>query len=116
MNGPFPGGVRTESPGHERRREARVSAHDVSCNRGKVVDMSSRGMRIVSRSKWREGEMLPLTLQCGAMRVTTPARCIWARREGMFTWVIGVAFMHATDEQRRRVSDIANAHTARRAA
>lgn len=98
------------------RRESRLLVQSIDCNRGRVLDISSRGMRVISRTRWKEGEMLPVTLRSGAMRVTTPARCVWARREGWFSWVIGVAFEHATDEQRRRVGDIASAHTQRAAA
>ena len=100
----------------DERRESRQRVLGVECNRGRVLDISSRGMRVLTHTRWREGEMLPVTLRCGAMRITTPARCVWARREGWFSWLIGVAFEHATDEQRRRVGDIASAHTQRMAA
>jgi hypothetical protein len=94
----------------ESRRAPRGSVSGVSCTAGRIVDFSTRGLRLTSRRRWTEGQRLAIRLK----GVGTPpegiqvtATCVWARREGWFRHVVGVAFQDMDGGTRQALEALA---------
>jgi hypothetical protein len=96
----------------ERRRARRIRVKGLICDRGEVIDLSTKGMRLRVHRRWNEGHVRTITIVDGESSVPVEARCVWCRQEGMFSHVVGLAFQHtdATDVQRlARITAIASA-------
>lgn len=91
----------------ERREHERALVRGVSCDRGRVVDLSSRGMRVTSARRWREGQRRVVSISNGTIRLSIEARCVWCRQDGMFSHAIGLAFDDPTPAQESMLADIA---------
>lgn len=96
-----------------RRSGGRVSTIGLRSCRGRVVDLSKSGLRLATRLPWREGDEREVVLSGSSLGVRLRARCVWVRREGMFSYVVGLAFQHVNDEQAIGLSELARAHSAR---
>ncbi|MBL0922038.1 MAG: PilZ domain-containing protein [Phycisphaerales bacterium] len=97
----------------DHRVAGRVHVEGLSCDRGRIIDLSVRGMRLLRRRAWAPGRKGHVTLMSVGARLTLPARCVWSRRDGMFAWTVGLAFDGATPEQLRTVGELALIHAAR---
>lgn len=78
----------------ERRRTTRVKVRGLICDRGEVIDLSTKGMRLRVHRRWNEGHVRTITIVGGGSAVPVEARCVWCRQEGMFAHVVGLAFQH----------------------
>lgn len=96
--------------GAERRRSARKDVSGLWCDRGQVLDLSARGMRLVSLRRWAEGQLRRVSLTDGSRSVTLIARCVWCRQEGMFSHSLGLAFEPANAEEERTIAAMASDH------
>ncbi len=83
----------------ERRNSKRSSVHGIWCDKGQVVDMSERGMRLKMQRRWQEGKTRKVTVSDDSECVTLDARCVWCRQEGLFLHAVGVAFDEVPDEK-----------------
>lgn len=101
---------RTARSPAERRRDRRLRVKGLVCNRGQVVDLSARGMRVRTFRRWPEGHARSLTVVDGRDAIPVTARCVWCRQESMFTHVVGLAFEDVTVEQTARLHAIAERH------
>ncbi len=97
----------------QQRRLGRVRIEGVRCDRGEPLDMSMQGLRIRSRRAWPVGETRPLTLRTSRLKITLPATCVWAQREGVFRHLLGVSFEHASAAQQAVVAEVAHTYTMR---
>ncbi len=97
----------------DNRSVGRLQVDGLSCDRGRVIDLSIRGMRMRSRRGWGVGQRREVELVSGGTRLRLPARCVWARRDGIFSWTIGLAFEGATPEQLRVAAELSLLHEAR---
>lgn len=97
----------TLAAGAERRKERRVRVKGLLCDRGEVIDLSSKGMRLRVHRRWQEGQVRTLTIVDGEHSVPVEARCVWCRQEGMFAHVIGLAFQHTDPSGVQRLVQIA---------
>lgn len=98
---------------NERRDADRLKTVGVRCNRGAVVDLSTRGMRLRTFRRWKDGQRRIITLFDGHSRVTLEAKCVWVRpiANGMpFQRVVGLCFEHAIPEQERALARLAETH------
>lgn len=95
------------------RRFGRVRVEGLTCNRGRIIDLSIRGMRVRACGTWAPGEHKAVTLRSAGTTLTLPATCVWSRREGIMRWTIGLSFESATPDQLRVVGEMALAHSAR---
>ena len=95
----------------ERRAVERIAVKGLWCDRGHVIDLSPRGMRLRTYRRWPEGQVRAITVVDGAVSVPVEARCVWCRQEGMFSHLVGLSFGPMPDEQTVRLAEI----TARRA-
>ncbi|MCA9311011.1 MAG: PilZ domain-containing protein [Phycisphaerales bacterium] len=91
----------------ERRETERAPVQNVSCDRGRVVDLSTRGMRVTSARRWREGQRRLVSISNGDVRLSIEARCIWCRQDGMFSHAIGLAFDDPSEEQQAVLREMA---------
>lgn len=94
----------------ERRIEARTGVSELTCDAGRVVDLTTRGMRLSSRKRWRAGERRTLRISDGAHALTIEARCIWDRHDGLFQHSIGLAFDAVAPEQEGMLLRFASEH------
>lgn len=96
--------------GAERRRDSRADVSGLWCDRGQVIDLSARGMRLTSLRRWAEGQIRRVSLTDGSRSVTLTARCVWCRQEGMFSHSLGLAFEPANAEEERMIAAMASDH------
>jgi hypothetical protein len=83
----------------ERRDAKRKAVHGIWCDKGQVVDMSERGMRLTMQLRWQEGKTRKVTVSDESECVTLDARCVWCRQEGLFVHAVGVAFDGMSEEK-----------------
>lgn len=76
----------------ERRGVSRKPVHGIWCDKGQVVDMSDRGMRLKMQRRWHEGKVRKVTVSDESECVTVDARCVWCRQDGLFLHSVGLAF------------------------
>jgi len=96
----------------ERRGEGRTVVADLTCDAGRIIDLSTRGMRLISRKRWRTGETRSLVLTDGSHSVTIDARCIWDRHDGVFQHTVGLAFDRVAPEHEGMLIRFATEHLA----
>ncbi len=100
-------------PRSNQRRVGRWGVDGLSCNKGEIIDLSVRGMRIRTKRAWVVGQRREIVLSSRRTRLVIPARCVWARRDGLFSWTIGLAFDAANVEQLTVAGELALIHAAR---
>ncbi len=77
--------------GPERRRAVRVNVRQLKCNLGRVLDISSRGARLISRRKLRGWHVIRLFDRDGDVHIDVEVRR--SRRLGLFKHEIGLQFL-----------------------
>ncbi len=77
--------------GPERRLAVRVNVRQLKCNLGRVRDISSRGVRLLSRRKLRGWHVIRLFDRDGDVHVNVEVRR--SRRLGLFKHEIGLQFL-----------------------
>ena len=96
------------SPNGDRRESGRMMVEGLSCSQGKVLDLSSRGMRIVRTTRWRAGEIRQVSFPVLAGRtMVVAARCEWIRRTGFFKYTCGIEFLGLSDDHKEALRNIA---------
>ena len=103
----IPTGSRT---GVERRTAKRIQVRGLLCDRGQVIDLSARGMRLLVHRRWPEGAERTITIVDSPHSIPITARCVWCRQESLFTHVVGLAFENLTHEQLEVLRRIAERH------
>lgn len=94
----------------ERRDSDRLKTVGVRCNRGVVVDLSTRGMRLRTWRTWKNSQRRLITIFDEHARVTVEAKCVWVKPLGPFRRVVGLSFEHAVPEQERALAKLAETH------
>lgn len=94
----------------ERRDSDRLKTVGVQCSRGRVVDLSTRGMRLKTWRRWKEGQRRLVTLSDPTTRVTLEGKCVWVRKVSLFRSLVGVCFEHAIPEQERALANLVETH------
>lgn len=80
----------------ERRDSDRIKVKGLWCDRGQVLDLSERGMRLNTLRRWSEGFSRTITIVDGPDRATVEARVVWCRQIGSFSHLVGLAFIEPT--------------------
>ncbi len=89
----------------ERRVGQRVRVSmGVMCDRGRVVDLSSRGMRLRTMQRWPEGTRRSIRLTIGGEHAMVEAVCVWCRQRGAMTHDVGLAFQHVDGASARTLA------------
>ena len=96
-----------------RRLKGRMPQEALDCNLGPVLDLSSGGMRVLSKRP-REGE---LTVHLDGFDVTLKldANVVWTTRHGFRRHEMGLEFMHVDEEMGQILSRISRQHRKQRA-
>ncbi len=92
----------------ERRDTDRVKVKGLWCDRGQVIDLSERGMRLNTLRRWSEGYTRTITIVDGPNRICIDARVVWCRQISIFSHLVGLAFLNPTPEAAqvlRRIAD-----------
>ncbi len=88
------------------RRVRGTAVKELSCNHGRVIDVSTRGMRLQTRRKWKAGQRRVITLCEDTLCVRIEAECVWCRKIGTFKHTIGLAFTTVSPESADLLSQI----------
>ncbi len=92
----------------DRRRRGRVKSRgSVTSNLGSVLDISSGGLRVLSKTKV-EGEGR-VELISPTKRVIVTARVVWCHKVAFRKYVMGLEFIDLTPELTRTLTEIATA-------
>ena len=92
------------------RQTGRVKFDGLRCDLGRVIDMSAKGIGLISRHSLhdRVGEMIGFRVSakwCKPFVLGGEIR--WSRRVGFMKHHIGIAFVNLSDKQHRRLNDLA---------
>ncbi len=79
-------------PGPERRRAVRFKLGELKCNLGRVLDLSSGGVRLLCWRKLTGRRELTLFDRDGGVRVQAEVR--WTRRRGLLKHEMGLQFVN----------------------
>ncbi len=80
------------SAGLEHRSAGRVNTRQLKCNLGRVLDLSSGGVRLLTRRKLRGWQKIELFDSYGGVRVEAEVR--WSKRHGLWKHEIGLQFLN----------------------
>jgi len=94
----------------DRRSAARLAVRGLWCDKGQVIDLSARGMRLKVHRRWTEGRTRTLTIVDHGDAIPVVARCVWCRQEGLFAHHVGLAFDHVDDETASAIERLAERH------
>lgn len=105
-----------ERKGAERRRGGRIPCEMLSCELGKVIDLSATGLRVRSRGGIKPpiGAFVALHVRWCGGSIELPSRVARVKRLGMFTYEYGLAFEELTTEQRALLSEVLRGAAIRR--
>ncbi len=78
------------SAGPQHRRAGRINIGELKCNLGRVLDLSSGGVRLLSRRKLRGAYEITLFDNDGGVRIK--AKVTWSKRHGLWKHEIGLRF------------------------
>lgn len=87
-------------------RVSGVCLRELLCSAGRVVDVSTRGMRIQCRRRWKPGQKRTITLIEGSMLVRVEAESVWCRKVGTMRHTVGLAFTTVSPESAELLSQI----------
>ncbi len=91
-----------------RRRRGRVkSTGSVTSNLGSVLDISSGGLRVLSKTKVEGEGRVELILPTD--RVIVPARVAWCHKVAFRKYVVGLEFINLTPELTQKLAEIGTA-------
>jgi len=81
-----------------RRQAPRHQVDSISCPLGKIMDLSTGGMRIACKGKppVRIGQVGSVDLRCSGGKMTLAAQVVWTRRSGFRDHEIGLKFVNLT--------------------
>ncbi len=93
------------SAGPEHRRAGRINIGELKCNLGRVLDLSSGGVRLLSRRKLRgQHEITPFDSDGG---VRIEAEVTWSKRHGLWKHEIGLRFLDVPSDIAAQLATLA---------
>ena len=96
-------GVRRLRPLFERRKSGRVKAESiVGCSLGRVMNLSTGGIRV--RTRRRLGVVITVDLSTSTGRVRVRCEVVWTRRQGFGRYLNGLRFVEVTPAISRQIS------------
>ena len=95
-----------------RRLKGRLAQEGLDCNLGPVLDLSSGGLRVLSKRP-REG-VLTVRLDGFDMTLKLQAKVVWTTRHGFRRHEMGLEFMHVDDDMAHILSRISRQHRKQR--
>ncbi len=92
-----------------KRSTGRLRPGSLMCDHGRVLDISSGGMRVLTRGKPRvsEGKVFPTHLRTPAGDLRVMCYTVWLKKIGFRRWELGVRFVDVTHDIRSALSVLA---------
>lgn len=96
----------TEPDPNQKRRTGRISPEGVTCNLGKVLDLSGGGVKVSGRGPrpGQPGQMIRLKLDWGMGAMVFEGAITRMERRAFFGWVVGVRFENLTPAHKQALS------------
>ena len=91
--------------GPERRGAVRVNVRQLKCSLGRVLDLSSSGVRLLSRRKLRGWHSMTLFDRDGDVHIGVDVR--WSRRLGLWKHESGLRFLTVPSDIAVRLTTLA---------
>ncbi len=111
---PWRDGHAVEDERRDRNRVAvRTDDVDLRCSLGRIVDMSTRGLRLTRhRHLTPGGDIFSFTLRSGRDALTLRGACVWSRKSGFMHHTVGIAFAGMTPEETQLLRAFIDRHAA----
>ncbi len=94
--------------GPERRSAVRFKLGQLKCNLGRVLDLSSGGLRLLSWRKLKGRHEITLFDRDGGVRIEAEVR--WSRRHGLFKHEIGLQFLNVPSDIAAKIKRLFSEH------
>lgn len=93
-----------------RRKTGRLTVHDIKCNLGTVLDLSSGGMRL-KRRPWNKrllaNQYVRIELDAGSVRLVIVGELRWTRPLSKTADEVGMEFVMVDDDSRQVLNALA---------
>ncbi|MCA9311012.1 MAG: hypothetical protein KDA21_07390 [Phycisphaerales bacterium] len=89
--------------GDDRRGSGRFAIQGVTSDRGKVMDLSATGARLIRRRPWPVERSMMMAVRADRHCVVASARSTRCVRLGLFKYDVGVTFEQMSQESRERL-------------
>ncbi len=106
-------GMKSPSNLSDRRSPGRVQQEELMCDLGPVLDLSSGGMRILSRRQLRDN--IKAKVWAYNFNMILDARVAWTNRLGFRRHEIGLEFINVDESTSKILGRISATHRMRRA-
>ena len=93
------------SAGPDHRRAGRVHVKQLKCNLGRVLELSSGGVRLLSRRKLRGRHEIKLFDSDVGLRIEAEVK--WSRRHGLWKHEIGLQFPNVPSDIATKLTTLA---------
>ncbi len=93
------------SAGPQNRRSGRITIGELDCNLGRVIDLSSGGVRLLSRRKLSGRHEITVFARDGGVRLDAEVK--WSKRLGLFKHEIGLEFLNLPTDIAARLTTLA---------
>ncbi len=80
----------------DRRSKIRIPQTELHCSLGKVLDISSTGLRVVCRRKLKDEVTFQLNTTVDPL--TVQAKVVWVKRSGFCKHEVGLRFIQSSPE------------------
>jgi len=110
---PYRDGHPVEDERRDRARVAPRSGDELWCSLGRIVDLSTRGVRVARRWAMSPGgEIFTFTLRSGHDELTLRGACVWNRKSGFMRHMAGVALAGLTPHETQLLRAFIDRHAA----
>ncbi|GIW73633.1 MAG: hypothetical protein KatS3mg103_0155 [Phycisphaerales bacterium] len=99
----------TQPKADQKRRTGRISPEGVSCDLGRVLDLSAGGIRLAGLGPrpGRVGDRVRFLLDCGLSKMVFEGVICRLERRAIFGWVAGIRFENLTPAHKQALSKAA---------
>jgi hypothetical protein len=92
------------------RKSGRMLVEGIKCNRGKLLDLSKSGAKLLTRRNWPEGEKRQIVLTGSRVQVMVTAECRRCEKLGMFRYVIGLQIVDCSANINAAMLELVRSH------
>ena len=92
------------------RKAGRLRIEGVTCNRGKIIDLSRTGCQLLVKKRWRRDECRTLVFTGSRVRVTVSGQCRRIRKVGFMRYAIGLMFIETDDAVDAALTELVRSH------
>ena len=91
---------------NQKRRTGRISPEGVSCDLGRVLNLSAGGIKLAGRGPrpGDEGETISMLIDWGLSKMVFEGVICRFERRGLFGWTVGIKFENLTPAHKQALS------------